>query len=69
MSWAPAGISRDVVVEVDPELASGTIHVVLHLDAATSQEFDYPDGLDIPLQRNRSIINAPFTVRTDVDGE
>lgn len=69
MTWAPAGISRDVVVEIDPELVTDTMHVVLHLDAGTTQEFDFPDGLDIPLQRNRSIINAPFTLRTDVDGE
>jgi hypothetical protein len=68
-TWAPAGINRDVAVEVDPELVTDTMHVILHLDAGTTQEFDFPDGLDIPLQRNRSIINAPFTLRTDVDDE
>jgi hypothetical protein len=69
MTWAPAGISRDVAVEVDPELITSTMHVVLHLDAGTTQEFNYPGGLDIPLQRNRSIITSPFTLRTGLNGE
>ena len=69
MTWAPAGINRDVIVEVDPEMVTSAMHVVLHLDAANNQEFDYPGGLDIPLQRNRSIINAPFTLRADANGE
>jgi hypothetical protein len=69
MTWAPAGINRDVAVEVDPELVTNVMHVILHLDAASTQEFDYPDGFDVPLQRSRSIISSPFTLRTDADGE
>lgn len=60
MTWVPAGLNRDIVVDIDPELATNTLHVILHLDAARPQEFDYPDGIDIPLQRSRNVIRAPF---------
>lgn len=62
MTWLPAGLHRNVVIEVDSDLTTITLFVVLHLDIGTSQEFDFPDGVDIPLQRNRSFIQVPFSL-------
>jgi predicted transcriptional regulator len=58
----PAGVNRDVLLPIDPELLTSTLHLFLHLDAGVIGEFEFPDGLDIPLQRNRAAINAPMTV-------
>jgi hypothetical protein len=65
--WLPAGYHRNVVVEIDPEIISDTMHAVLHVDGGFSQEFEYPDGLDVPLQRNRSVIQAPFELVQEGD--
>ncbi|MFV1949840.1 MAG: hypothetical protein ACC633_07910, partial [Anaerolineales bacterium] len=64
-SWVSAWVSRDVPVKLDQELLTDILNVMLHLDGGASQEFEYPDGVDIPLQRNRSIISAPMTLLTD----
>ena len=60
--WVPAGLHRTVVVEIDPDLTTITLFVVLHLDTGQSQQFDFPDGVDIPLQRNRNFIQVPFSL-------
>jgi hypothetical protein len=60
--WLPAGLYRDVVIELDPELTTITMYVVLHLDTGQPEVFEYPDGVDIPLQRNRNFIQVPFTM-------
>lgn len=67
MQWLPAGYHRDVVVEIDPESMSDTMHAVLHLDAGVPQEFEYPEGADIPFQRNRNVIQAPFELIQEED--
>ncbi len=67
-SWLPAGVSRDVRVELDPDLVTDTLYAELFLDANSDQEFDYPDGLDIPMQRNRAIIRAHFALLTPDEG-
>lgn len=61
-TWLSAGLNRDVVVEIDPEQASEMLHATLHIDTDTSRQFDYPDGADVPLRRNRQIIRAPLVV-------
>jgi hypothetical protein len=61
----PAGLHRDVVIEIDPDLTTITLCVVLHLDIGESQVFDFPDGVDIPLQRNRSFIQVPFSLSSN----
>ena len=61
--WLPAGLHRDVAIEIDPDLTTITMYIVLHLDIGQPQFFDFPDGVDIPLQRNRSFIQVPFTLR------
>jgi hypothetical protein len=60
--WLPAGVHRDVIVEIDPDLTTIILYVVLHIDTGPSQQFDFPDGVDTPLQRNRSIIQVPFSL-------
>lgn len=60
--WLPAGINRDNKVELRARPVDEPLLAVLHQDAGVPQEFDYPDGDDLPLQRNRQIIQAPFTL-------
>jgi hypothetical protein len=61
-SWVAAGISRDVSVTIDPDMTTTTLYAVLHADAGTSEQFEYPNGPDTPLQRNRDVINTPFAL-------
>lgn len=59
-TWVPAGVNRNVVVQLDTNRVTDTVQAVLHIDAATPEEFDYPNGDDIPLFRNRRLLAAPF---------
>jgi|GEM_PF-476340 hypothetical protein len=61
-TWIPAGVHRGIVIELDPDQVTDTLYVALIQDAGVEQEFEYPDGLDIPLQRNRAPIVAPFLI-------
>jgi hypothetical protein len=65
MQWIPAGINRNVSVEIDTDLATNTLQAILHIDSGGSQEFDYPDGLDFPMQRNRNFIQVLFELERD----
>lgn len=56
------GVNRDLVVEVDGAQLTDTLYAVLHLDAGEVGEFEYPGGEDVPLQRNRQILQVPFQV-------
>lgn len=58
------GINRDLTVVVDETAVTGTLYAVLHLDAGTKGEFDFP-GSDVILQSNRNPIAAPFAVKTN----
>lgn len=60
--WVEAGLHRNLNIEIDPNLTTITLFVVLHLDTGQTQVFDFPDGVDIPLQRNRSFIQVPFSL-------
>jgi hypothetical protein len=62
MTWLPAGFHRDVSVAVEPESVSKNLLVALHIDGGFKQEFEFPDGVDFPLQRNRTAIQAPFAI-------
>ena len=68
LTWVPAGVNRDVIVELGEDLATGDLYAELYLDAASDQEFDFPDGLDIPMQRNRAIIQALFALLPSDEG-
>lgn len=63
-TWLPAGVNQNISVAIDPAQASETLLAVLHQDAGTSQEFDYPAGLDVPLQRNHQIVQSPFMLES-----
>ncbi len=65
MQWIPAGINRNISVEIDSDLATDTLQAILHIDSGGAREFDFPDGLDFPMQRNRNIIQAPFELTRD----
>jgi hypothetical protein len=62
MAWIAAGMTRNLDIEVDSELLTSTLYAILHLDGGQPQEFDYLEGYDIPLQRNRTIIQSPFAL-------
>lgn len=57
----PPGINRDVQVSIDADAATETLQAVLYLDAGEIGAYE-PD-VDVVLQRNRSVIAAPFAVR------
>jgi hypothetical protein len=59
------GLNRDLVVDVDAAQVTDTLYAVLYLDAAEIGEFEFPDGDDVPLQRSRQIIQAPFQILRD----
>lgn len=54
------GLSQDIAVEIPNDLATDVLYAVLHLDADEIGTFEYPDGNDVPLQRNRRILQMPF---------
>lgn len=62
----PAGVHRDVSVEVEAEDATPTLYVALHLDLGEAGAFEYPNGPDTPLLFEQSPIQAPFSL---VEGE
>jgi hypothetical protein len=59
-TWLPAGINRNVSVEISGGQADNTLYAALHADAGMPQQFDYPDGGDLPLLSGRNPIQAPF---------
>ena len=61
-TWLPAGINRDVPVTIDPGRSSEAVLAMLHQDNAPLEQFDFPDGADIPLLRNQQPIQSPFTL-------
>jgi hypothetical protein len=59
-TWLSAGINRNVPVTINPGRSSEEILAMLHQDNAPLEQFDFPDGADIPLLRNRQPIQSPF---------
>jgi hypothetical protein len=69
LRWVPAGVNRDVTVELADGLETDILYAELYLDAVSDRRFDFPDGLDIAMQRNRAIIQAWFALwAPDDDG-
>ncbi len=56
------GLHRDVAVILDRAAPGEGVFVVLHRDAGAAGVFEFPDGPDIPLERNRQIIAVPLRV-------
>lgn len=59
-AWLPAGVNRTSRIAIPAGMAGETLVAVLHQDGENPREFDYPDGDDVPLQRNRQFIISPF---------
>ncbi len=68
LSWVPGGVNRDVQIELADGLESDILYAELYLDAASDRRFDYPDGLDIAMQRNRAVIRSWFALSPVEDG-
>lgn len=60
--WLPAGISRDVVIEIDAEQATERLFLAMHIDRDQLKVLEYPDGRDFELQRRFAPVAAPFFV-------
>ncbi len=61
-TWVPAGVNRDVVIELDGRPDAGTLYLVMYQDLGAVEEFEVP-GADVELKdgENRSI-RVPFTL-------
>ena len=60
--WVPAGLNRNVEVQINSDDTTGQLHAVLHVDAGTKKEFEYPDSYDVPFRRNSNIIDSPIGI-------
>ena len=63
------GLSQDIVVEIPAGGATETLYAVLHLDAGEIGVFEYPDGEDVPLQRNRRVLEIPFRLISETEAQ
>ena len=54
------GLNRNVTVQIDNTQIMDVLHAALYLDGGELGEFEYPGGDDIPLQRNRRVVEIPF---------
>lgn len=57
------GDNSDVLVEIDAAAATGTLYAMLHVDAGTEGEFEFPGGVDVPAtDAAGQIVTPPFQV-------
>lgn len=59
-TWVAAGLNRNVMVEIEADAATDWLHAALYSDLGEPNVFEYPDGPDIPMQRDRRLLSAPF---------
>lgn len=61
-TWVPAGVNRDVVVELDDPPDSGTLYLIMYQDLGAIEEFETP-GADVELRDGENQpIRVPFTL-------
>ncbi len=60
-SAVPAGITADVVVEIDLDGLTDTLWTMLHVDEGTAGEYEFP-GADGPVTVNDTVVVYPFAV-------
>lgn len=62
--WLPAGINRDVLLELalEADTTYEALTVVLHVDAEDFEQFEFPNGDDVAMRYNGRIIYAPFNL-------
>lgn len=67
-----AGANHEIAVEVDPAVATETLHAMLHVDAGVAGEYEFP-GDDGPVQdADGNVVMLPFqlvTVVSMIDSE
>ncbi len=64
------GINSDVVVEIDADAATDTLHAMLHVDAGEAGVYEFP-GDDVPVRVDGTVVNEPFNAAMDeamIDG-
>jgi hypothetical protein len=59
-TWVPRGINREVLVELDPQPETDTVHAVLYQDAGEAELFEYPGGPDTPFRVQGGTVAVPF---------
>lgn len=59
-TFVPAGISRDVAVDLDPAPAPGTLYMALYQDAGELEVFEAPDGPDTLFRVQGGMVEVPF---------
>lgn len=57
-----SGENDNVVVEIDATAATGTLYAMLHTDAGTVGEWEFPNGPDAPVKAGEQVITPPFNV-------
>ncbi len=69
IGYAPViDMEEDVVVEIDVANATGTLHAMLHEDAGTVGEYEFP-GPDQPVLREGEVVNVPFQITGGLEEE
>jgi plastocyanin len=61
-------VSEDVTVDIEVENATERLHAMLHRDAGTVGEYEFP-GDDQPVFVNDEIVNVPFRVTGGLEDE
>lgn len=56
------GLNQNLELTIDPQLATPTLVAMLHSDAGESGEFEFPDGLDLPLEWESAQIATTFAL-------
>jgi len=64
MGWSAVeeGTNEDVVVEIEEDQATDTLHAMLHDDLGTVGTYEFP-GADVPVQVEGEVVNVPFEVQ------
>lgn len=62
-TWIPAGINRDVQVEVDPIPDAGNLFLVMYEDVGIPREFDVPDSDAALTNDDNRPIRIPFALQ------
>jgi hypothetical protein len=56
-----SGTNSDVAVEIDVDMATETLHAMLHVDAGTVGTYEFP-GDDVPAVANGEVVDVTFQV-------
>lgn len=56
------GLNQALSLTIDPQQATATLVAMLHIDGGESGEFEFPDGLDLPLEWESAMIATIFTL-------